>query len=97
VPRHWTEVYDRDDQDKPPAAAGELELRGGACARLRRLLADGTWHSTGELIEAAGHRFGARLLEIRRGRDGRPVLAIEREQRREGGRQVWFYRAVAAE
>lgn len=41
--------------------------RAGNRDTLRELLSDGEWHTNGELIEKCGPRFGARLLELRRG------------------------------
>lgn len=47
------------------------------CQRLRALLASGEWKSHAEMTAAGGARFGARVLELRRGADGLPPLAIE--------------------
>jgi hypothetical protein len=47
------------------------------CQRLRALLASGEWRSHAEMTQAGGARFGARVLELRRGADGGPPLAIE--------------------
>lgn len=33
--------------------------------RLKSLLDDGDWHGVAELINAAGHRFGAYLFDLR--------------------------------
>lgn len=62
----------------------------GKHARLRNLLGDMRWHSMSELQEAAGYRYGARLLELRRGHDGGPCISVEKDQR-DG---CWFYRQV---
>jgi hypothetical protein len=75
---------------------GDLAARGNACSRLRRLLADGKWHSALELVEVGGLRYGGRLHEIRRGLDGAPALDVEAEAREHRGRQVWWYRAAPA-
>jgi len=75
---------------------GEITARRTACTRLRKLLADGRWHSALELVEVGGLRYGGRLHEIRRGQDGAPALDVECEAREQGGRQVWFYRAARA-
>lgn len=45
-------------------------------ARLLALLADGKWHSNGECSRVAGLRFGARVLEIRRGLMGLPPMNV---------------------
>jgi hypothetical protein len=47
------------------------------CELLRELLADGRWHTMDELREVAGWRYGARLYELRRGRDGGRPLGVE--------------------
>lgn len=96
-PRHWTEP----DEDEPPLApsaarsleAAELGKRANACQKIRALLRDGAWHGSPELADVGGMRFGARLLEIRRGADGDRPLDVEAEARPRGGRMVWFYRA----
>lgn len=69
-----------------------LARREGARARLRRLLADGRWHGSDELVAAGGLRFGARLLELRRGLDGRPPLDVDTDQH--DGK--WRYRIAPA-
>lgn len=45
---------------------------------LRALLSDGQWHHMSELRKVAGWRYGARLLELRRGEGG---VALETEKR----------------
>lgn len=97
APRHWSEAGERDEDASPTRAAlsletGDLRARGTACARLRRLLSDARWHEVGELVAAGGLRFGARLLELRRGLDGAPPIDIDAERRPRAGRFVWFYR-----
>lgn len=47
------------------------------CQRLRALLASGEWRSHAEMTQAGGARFGARLLELRRGSDGGTPLEVE--------------------
>jgi hypothetical protein len=47
------------------------------CERLRALLASGQWRSHAEMTAAGGARFGARLLELRRGQDGGTPLEVE--------------------
>lgn len=61
------------------------------CERLRELLGDGKWHTMDELREVAGWRYGARLLELRRGIDKGPPLEVE--TRMTGG-GLYEYRAV---
>jgi hypothetical protein len=73
---------------------GEVSARETACARLRKLLADGAWHSALELQEVAGFRYGGRLFELRRGDDGGPALDVEAEARAGGARQLWWYRVA---
>jgi hypothetical protein len=48
--------------------------------RLRELLKDGRWHNQWELLQAGGFRYGARLLEIRRGEDGGPMWEVKAER-----------------
>lgn len=76
-------------RERKPAVGWEGK-QPGRCADLRALLSDGKWHPMGELREVAGWRYGARLLEIRRGLDGWPPIAVEK--RREG--DLWLYRLV---
>lgn len=99
--RHWSEAGERDhDEEAAPARAalsfeaGDVSARETACQRLRTFLADGAWHSALEMVEAGGLRFGARLLELRRGLDGGVPLDIEVERRARAGRFVWFYRVA---
>lgn len=48
---------------------------------LRRLLADGRWHSSSALVAAGcGYRYGAVIERVRKGRDGQPPLTIETRQ-----------------
>lgn len=47
------------------------------CAALRKLLSDGRWHSMQEMQDAGGFRYGGRVEEIRKGKDGLPPLDIE--------------------
>jgi hypothetical protein len=65
--------------------------RDNAATRLRALLSDGRWHSATELQAVAGRRYGARLMEIRRGEDGRPALEVEGEPTKSGDCE-WRYR-----
>lgn len=76
--------------------AAAVTRRAGKAAALRRLLADGAWHTATELEAVGGRRYGARLHEIRRGDDGRPAVEIE-GQRRGGARGdcEWRYREEA--
>lgn len=62
------------------------------CAALRRLLADGEFHSGEELRRVAGWRFSARLMELRTGEDG--DVPLEVEKRCVGGDVAWEYRCV---
>lgn len=100
-PRHWSDT-ERDQELAAGAPlrlqleAGDLAARETACARLRKLLADGQWHSALELVDVAGLRYGGRLHELRRGLDGGPPLDVESQARQQGRRQVWAYRAANA-
>lgn len=67
---------------------GWEEKAPGRCAALRALLSDCAWHSMSELQAIAGWRYGARLFEAARGKDGGPGFDYEKE-RRGGG---FFYR-----
>jgi hypothetical protein len=83
----------------PPGSASSslaapIAARRGACARLRRVLADGAWHSALELLEVGGLRYGGRLHEIRRGDDGGQPLAVEGEPRSGERGRLWFYRVA---
>ena len=49
---------------------GEVVARAAASFRLRKLLADGAWHSALELAEVGGLRFGGRLFDPARARRG---------------------------
>lgn len=61
---------------------------------LRALLSDGQWHHMSELRKVAGWRYGARLLELRRGEGG---VALETETRALPGTDNEFeYRARVA-
>ncbi len=97
--RHWSEPGEERDrgEDVEPSSlqreAGDVTARENARARLRKLLADGRWHSALELVDVGGLRYGGRLHEIRRGLDGAPALDVESEARPLGGRNVWYYRA----
>jgi hypothetical protein len=97
----------REGNEEPPPIATEppradlrsslacdIEARRGACARLRRVLADGAWHSALELLEVGGLRYGGRLHEIRHGDDGGPPLDVEGEPRSGERGRVWFYRVA---
>ncbi len=64
--------------------------RGTKREALRALLADGQWHHMRELRDAGGWRYGARMLELRRGVGG-PVL---KTQKRSVGPDEFEYRAV---
>jgi hypothetical protein len=105
MPSHWAETGEpsdeRDPADVAPAQlqveAGEAVARTSHRARLRAALADGQWHSSAELAEIAGLRFGGRVYELRRGADGLAALDIEAEARVLGGRQRWFYRLRPAQ
>jgi hypothetical protein len=98
VTTRWWDPDDRDeaseDVERTPLQleAGELAERENACARLRKLLADGRWHDAPELADVGGLRYGGRLYEIRHGQDGAPALDVEAEPHAHGGRQVWRYR-----
>lgn len=52
----------------------EAEHHAGQRTRLRELLSTGRTYTTGELLKVSS-RFGARLLELRRGVDG-PALDV---------------------
>jgi hypothetical protein len=99
-PRHWQEEAEERAEEAPAPPprleleAGDLAARETASARLRALLADGQWHSALELVDAGGLRYGARLLEIRRGLDGAPALDVQGEAHEYRGRTVWRYRAA---
>lgn len=61
---------------------------------LRAMLSDGQWHHMSELRKVAGWRYGARLLELRRGEGG---VALETETRAVPGTDNEFeYRARVA-
>lgn len=77
------EQRDRWEERAPTKAAG-----------LIRLMSDGCWHASPELVTVGGMRFGARLLEMRQGEYGAAV-AIEKRVR-DGERGVWEYRMVPA-
>lgn len=59
------------------ASPARPDFADNACGRLRRLMADGAWHSSGELEHVGGRRFPARLHDIERGADGLPSLAYD--------------------
>lgn len=61
---------------------------------LRALLSDGHWHHMSELRAVGGWRYGARLLELRRGAGG-PALEVE-HRAVEGSDNEFEYRATAA-
>ncbi len=94
---HWSEV-DRgeDEPTRLELEAGDATSRENRCVKLRRLLADGEWHSALELHDTAGMRFGGRLHELRRGLDGLPALDVIGEARAHAGRTVWWYRLAPA-
>lgn len=97
---HWQEVAEERSQEARARLSlemGEVAARETACQRLRVLLATGRWYSALELVEAGGLRYGARLLEIRRGLDGGPLLDIEGERRPHGRRFLWCFRAAPAQ
>lgn len=103
-PRHWQEAAEDHDDPEPalPRTSlslemGDLRARGTACARLRRLLSDAQWHEVAELVAAGGLRYGARLLELRRGLDGRPPVDVESEPYARGRRAAWRYRIAPGE
>ncbi len=71
----------------------EARHRNRQTEALRRVLDDGRWHSNVELAASVGQRFGARLMEIRRGEDGGPPLDVVKE-RVNGEGSVWRYRSA---
>jgi hypothetical protein len=72
------------------AEPGWEEKALGRASALRLLLSDFAWHGMDELRAVAGWRYGARLLEARRGTDGGEPFEVEK--RREGN--CFFYRMV---
>lgn len=77
------------------ATVAESEHRQTQCQRLRGLFSDtARWYTNVELQRLMrGQRFGARLLELRRGDDGGPPLDIQRT-RQNGKGSIWAYRCV---
>lgn len=60
---------------------------------LRSILEDGHWHTSIELAQRVGHRFGAAILTIRTGEDGWQAWHIEKARITDSG-SVWRYRFV---
>jgi hypothetical protein len=68
----------------------EMTRRKSNRDELREILSDGKAHTNVELTERAGFRFGARVLEMRRGDTTHPPVVIHRYSG-EGG--VWLFKA----
>jgi hypothetical protein len=47
--------------------------------QLAEVLRDGEWHTNVELVEKAGHRFGAAILQLKKGEHDGNCWEIERE------------------
>lgn len=45
---------------------------------LRRVLSDGAWHATGELVRRVGHSFGVAVFHLRRDYARRCEVTCER-------------------
>lgn len=82
-----------DVPSEPETETGWEAKASGRCAGLRSLLSDSRWHSMDELRNVAGWRYGARLLEVRRGHDGGRPVEVEKERRGD----VFWYRLVPRE
>jgi hypothetical protein len=70
----------------------ERERQLTLCAKLRALLGDGEWHLSTELARDNGHRFGDRVMKVRRGDDGGPAWFIEEETVSELDSSIHRYR-----
>lgn len=79
------------------SAASSVEaarhLRGSQSILLRDLFSQDRWFTNVELARLVGQRFGARILELRRGEDGGEPLDIEKRRLNEAG-SCWAYRCV---
>jgi hypothetical protein len=67
-------LFEYGEHQKPKGWKAAAPTR---CQRLRELLADRAWHSHAEMTQVGGARFGARLLEMRRGQDGGTPWDVE--------------------
>jgi hypothetical protein len=65
---------------------GDVVSRSRSRARLRALLSDKRWHTTAEVLAAAGSGVSSRLREIRVGADGLPAWDVECERAGRGYR-----------
>ena len=74
----------------PRDPAAEATLRLTQCQKLRQLFADrgGVW--TNVALGRLTQRFGARILELRRGDDGGPPLDIQK-RRMTATSSIWEY------
>lgn len=61
--------------------------------QLADVLDDMQWHTNAELVEKVGHRFGAQILELRKGKLDGLYWVIEGEPV-EGEKGVWRYRCT---
>lgn len=63
-----------------PTVRAIHEKRTSKREALRALLSPGLWVHMRELMRVGGTRYGARLMELRRGRGGYPPMAIHVRQ-----------------
>jgi hypothetical protein len=78
-----------------PSGPAHSKARPTKCAKLRRLLADGRWHSMRELQDVAGWRYGGRLFDCKIGRDGGEPM--DHETKRDEAGCVWYRRKGATQ
>ena len=63
-----------------------MEKRKSDTAKLLRVMRSGRWIKTAQMIQAAGHRFSARLYDLRK-----LGCVVERQTL---GHRIYFYRLL---